>query len=370
MYDAIFEGEDEDVEGRRRGAAAAAAAAATAGGKGGWDALSLLDPGLFGQLQESFQDAMIFAYLGPRVAENTIPWAFEGEERRSRGRAEGGREEGGEGEERLHPHILELTSGQQLLGYVDVAPLSLDSLLEAGRREEEEREGGEEGLSLRSQLSGLSSVTDKKNYTPLRLVWQGRCLARSTRLRDPVKEEDVLVVQAHLEGEAQQQQQQQQGGQQGQQRKCYVIRGLESKQLLSSHQVRDAGTGELTHVLVSHRTPLVSHLHLLQAEGGVECRVSKGDLQSYVPSEYWRFPPRSQDHDVGSWYIERADPTAPGRNGGRSVAATRKEKLLPPAVMLLVCAYKTLDREVREEEKRQRSARLKETMKGWMGKML
>ena len=338
--------------------------------------MSLLDPGLFGQLQESFQDAMIFAYLGPSVAENTIPWAFEGEERRSRGRAEGGREEGEEGEEGLHPHILELTSGQQLLGYVDVAPLSLDSLLEAGRREEEEREvgeegGEEEGLSWRSLLSGLSSVTDKKNYTPLRLVWQGRCLARSTRLRDPVKEEDVLVVQTHLEGEAQQQQQQQQqGGQQGQQGKCYVIRGLESKQLLSSHQVRDAATGELTHVLVSHRTPLVSHLHLLQAEGGVECRVSKGDLQSYVPSEYWRFPPRSQDHDVGSWYIERADPTAPGRNGGRSVAATRKEKLLPPAVMVLVCAFKTLDREVREEEKRQRSARLKETVKGWMGKIL
>ena len=92
MYDAIFEGEGEEEEedegGRKREGAAGAAAAA---GAGGWDALSLLDPGLFGQLQESFQDAMIHAYLGPRVAENTIPWAFEGEERRSRGRAEGGR---------------------------------------------------------------------------------------------------------------------------------------------------------------------------------------------------------------------------------------------------------------------------------------
>jgi hypothetical protein len=35
-----------------------------------------------------------------------------------------------------------------------------------------------------------------------------------------------------------------------------------------------------------------------------------------------------------------------------------------------VCAFKTLDKEVREEEKRQRSARLKETVKGWMGKIL
>ena len=375
MYDAIFEGEYDDEgegeEGRRR----AGAAHAAADGAKGWDALILSDPGLFGQLQESFQDALIHAYLGPRVAENTIPWAFEGEERRSRGRVteEGGTEGGNEEQEGLHPHILELTSGQQLLGFVDTAPLSLDSLLEAGREGEEEGakekqgEEEEEGLSLRSQLSGLMSVTDENNYMPLRLVWQGRCLARSTRLRDPVEGEDVLVVQTYLEEEAQHQHQHQHQQQRG---KCYVIRGLESKRLLSSHQVRDAATGSLTHVLVSHRTPLVSHLHLLQAEGGVECRVTKGDLQSYVPSEYWRFPPRSQDHDVGSWYIERADPTAPGRNGGRNVAATRIEKLLPPAVIVLVCAFKTLDKEVMEEEKRQRSSRLKETVKGWVGKIL
>ncbi|GAB5031848.1 chaperone domain superfamily isoform 2 [Nannochloropsis oceanica] len=375
MYNAIHEGEhdceDENEEGRRRAGIAHAAAR----GAKPWDALTLSDPGLFGQLQESFHDALIYSYLGPRVAENTIPWAFEGEERRSRGRVteERGAEIGKEGQESLHPHILEMTSGQQLLGFVDAAPLSIESLLEAGREGkkegEKEKQGveEEEGLSLRSQLSGLISATDRKNYMPLRLVWQGRCLARSTRLRDPVEGEDVVVVQTYLEGEVQHQHQHQQQEQRG---KCYVIRGLESKRLLSSHQVRDAATGGLTHVLVSHRTPLVSHLHLLQAEGGVECRVTKGDLQSYIPSEYWRFPPRSQDHDVGSWYIERADPTAPGRNGGRSVAATRIEKLLPPAVIVLVCAFKTLDKEVIEEEKRQRSSKLKETVKGWVGKML
>jgi hypothetical protein len=251
---------------------------------------------------------------------------------------------------------------------------SMDCLLAAMLVVEEEEEEVEEAkatpvgegdtdLSLRSQLSGLSSVDDKPNYGPLRLVWQDNPLARSTRLWDTVKKEDVIVVQTEATepSAAAAAAQETNGATAG---KMYLIRGLDNQRVLSSHQVRDAASGELTHVLVSHRTPLVAHLHLLQAEGGVECRVSKGELRSYIPSDMWHFAPRSKDHDAASWYVERADAKGPTK---------AERRYLPPAVIMMCCAYKTLDKEVREEEKRRQHSvgnSLKNMAREFMGKLM
>ena len=340
-----------------------------------WKTLSQLEPGLFRHLEQEFEDAMIHAYLGPRVEANTIPWAFEAEERRRPPPRppQDKEDEQHAVDEPLHPHILQITSGQQLLGFVEAAPLSVDSLLSAIPvvEEEEKEEGKDESeLSLRSQLAGLSSVDDKSNYGPLRLVWQDTPLARSTRLWDTAKKEDVIVVQTEAGEQTTAAAGPQANGSDNTDNagaaspaKMYLIRGLDNQRLLSSHQIRDAASGELTHVLISHRTPLVAHLHLLQAEGGVECRVSKGELKNYIPSDMWHFAPRSKDHDAASWYLERAD----------AKGLTKAQRYLPPAVIMMCCAYKTLDKEAREEEKRRQqsvSTRLTALAKDFMGKLM
>lgn len=378
--------EDEELKGKQ-------GAGLGVGGKaaGPWDAVSLLNPGLLGRLQDSFQEAMIHAYLGPYVADNTIPWAFEAEERRARGSR--GRDEtrrGREGHQALHPHILEMTSGQQLLGYVESAPVCLEALLEGmtvqekrlasrpgadmASKGEGEGEGGADGLCLRSQLSGMVSLPDKKNFASLRVMWQGQCLGRGMRFWDSDKKEDVVLVEAYAlrDNEAPRPgwfgpQAPEQTGDEDMMG-SYVVRGLGARRLLSSHPVRHAASGAVSHVLVSHRTPLVSHFHLLQAEGGVECRVSKGDLKAYIPSEYWRFPPRSPDHDVGSWYIERTGLASPETE--RTLQAKLRGKMLPPVVMMLVCAFKTLDKEEQEVGKGGGPSRLQETLRGWVERVM
>jgi hypothetical protein len=256
----------------------------------------------------------------------------------------------------LHPHILQLTSGQQLLGFVEARadggwePFLPETAARAQEDDEEEEEDkgkegeGEEGedVTLRSPFSGLRSADGRHNYAPLLLMWQGAPMAEAVRLRDEGKGEDVVVVKV-----LQRVQQAADGGGGAESNEgeapCYMVRGLDTSALLSQHVVEGVRTGQATHLLICHRTPLVRHLHVIEvADRRVEVRISRGWKP---PSHLWHFPPRSPDHDHGGYYIERAE-----TEGER-----RRAMLLHPAVYVLACAYKTLDRE--EEERRKAQAR-------------
>lgn len=358
---------------------------------GGWDAeLSVLDGGLLGQLQQEFDNALLFAYLGPRVEEGmhglvvdsslsvgqcanghpiltitpcqtltkcsiypqpkgTIPWAFECEERRPLDYAEAAGAAAAPAEDdastpcvgALHPHILQMTSGQQLLGWVEARSDGGWTLPESMR---EERAGGsgQDDVTMRGPFSRLRSVEGQHAYTPLSLMWQGSLLAEAVRLRDEGKGEDVIAVKILQRAAGDEQQQQQEEGKDQEEAPCYLVRGLDTSALLSQHPIEDARTGHATHLLVCHRTPLVRHFSIVSAlDRRVEVRISRGYR---LPSRLWHFPPRSPDHDHGAFYVERAE-----------AHAKRQAALLHPAVYVLLCAYKTLARE--EEERRKAEAR-------------
>lgn len=281
----------------------------------------------------------------------TIPWAFECEERRPLDYDAGGAALGAEGgdsssgpEEHLppstgvrHPHILQMTSGQQLLGFVEArndGGWGVPSLPESASGEEGDGgEGQDSNVAMRAAFSGLRSVDGQPNYAALSLTWQGALLAEAVRLRDDGKGEDVIVVKTQREP------QQEKG-----EAPCFVVRGLDTSALLSQHVIEDmrAGQTTATHLMICHRTPLVRHLHIVSArDHRVEARISRGWKP---PSHLWSFQPRSPDHDHGAYYVERTE--ARGEQ--------RQALLLHPAVMVLACAYKTLDRE--EEERRKAEA--------------
>lgn len=339
------------AEWRRRQQRAAESTTGMTPGTDDWDlerALAMLDGGLLGQLQQEYDEALLFAYLGPRVEERTIPWAFECEERRpiDYEAAAGSDTDGGVGTAQLsagvlHPHILQITSGQQLLGFVEArADGGWSPFLPEGPPREQQQQ---DEPALRSPFSGLRSVEGRHNYAPLALTWQGAPLAEAVRLRNEQKGEDVIVVkvlQRAVQGEVK-------GGLtvegQGDEAPCYLVRGLDTSAIVSQHVVEDVRTGRPTHLMICHKTPLVKHMHILQvADRRVEVKISRGWRP---PSDLWRFPPRSPDHDIGGFYIERAE-----AEGER-----RRAMLLHPAVYIVSSAYKTLDRE--EEERRKAQAR-------------
>jgi hypothetical protein len=231
-----------------------------------------------------------------------------------------------------------MTSGQQLLGHVEARAEDTPFFLpEAAALQQLEKEGdaGEQNVTVRSPFSGLrSGEPGRHNYVPLLLTWQGAPLAQAARLRDEGKGEDVMVVKVlqQMRGVAAPS-----GSTAGEEEQapCYMVRGLDTSALLSQHVVEDvrSGQAQATHLLICHRTPLVRHLHVMSVhDRRVEARISRGWKP---PSDLWHFPPRSPDHDTGGYYIERAE-----AEGER-----RRASLLHPAVYVLACAYRTLDRE-------------------------
>ena len=199
-------------------------------------------------------------------------------------------------------------------------------------------------MTLRSPFSGLRSVEGRHNYNPLALTWQDAPLAEAVRLRDEGKGEDVIVVKVFQravpgEGKGTLRVDGQEEDESEPEAPCYMVRGLDTSALLSQHMVEDARTGQTTHLMICHRTPLVRHVHILQVhDRRVEVKISRGWRP---PSDLWHFPPRSPDHDTGGYYVERAE-----AEGER-----RAMMLLHPAVYILASAYKTLDREVEERRK-------------------
>lgn len=293
----------------------------------------------------------------------TIPWAFECEERRPIDyEVAAGRDANGSASTAqpsagvLHPHILQITSGQQLLGFVEArADGGWVPFIPEGpprEKQQEDKRGEEENVTLRSPFSGLRSVEGRHNYVPLSLMWQGQDapLAEAVRLRDEWKGEDVIVVKVlkHAvpgkgKGKGALRVEGQEEDDSGPEAPCYMVRGLDTPSLVSQHVIARTGQATPTHLMVCHRTPLVRHVHILQVhDRRVEVKISRGWRP---PSDLWHFPPRSPDHDIGGYYVERA-----GTEGER-----RRAMLLHPAVYILTSAYKTLDRE--EEERRKADAR-------------
>jgi len=286
----------------------------------------------------------------------TIPWAFECEERRPINDGGGGDKGGAEASQPStgvrHPHILQMTSGQQLLGYVEAraegTPFVLPKVATQQEQQQQHDDGGEEAVTLRSPFSGLRSVEPgRHNYASLELTWQGAPLAEAVRLRDEGKGEDVIVVKILQQMRGVAHHHPSRELQEEEEAPCYMVRGLDTAALLSQHVVEEvevrSGQAQATQVLICHRTPLVRHLHVVSVhDRRVEARISRAWKP---PSDLWHFPPRSPDHDTGGYYIERAE----------AEEERRRASLLHPAVYVMACAYRTLDRE--EEERRKAQAR-------------
>lgn len=95
-------------------------------------------------------------------------------------------------------------------------------------------------------------------------------------------------------------------------------------------------TGRLRHRLRVSTTLGVTHLYAYAPDGKCQARCARAWLP---PSELWLFGARSELHDVGGWSFElwpseRARGEPPPECGG-----------IPPAVLLLTCAFRTLDDE-------------------------
>lgn len=124
-----------------------------------------------------------------------------------------------------------------------------------------------------------------------------------------------------------------------------------------------AADGNITHMIILHRTPLVKHMHWYrfgEKDASCECRCTRARLP---PSKFWIFEPRCEKHDIGGWYVETFGRDKKGRAvpsrrhwqslnycGGAEVTGRASEGSsegkLHPAMYIMALAYRTLDLEV------------------------
>ena len=222
---------------------------------------SMNDTGLLESLEEEFDAALLHAFLGPRVDSEAIPHAFEAEERIRPS-----------GEDLPHEHILELTSGQQVLGWVTAAAsLHLGGLVAHG-------DDKREGWPLLHYWDGLTSMEAASNYLPLDLIWADKTVARSIRGVDRVSGDDVILIQTQL-GEVDKPVMSGKRGKvwnqcqsveehlltscvsfplslaTGNNGGMFAIRGLNKAGLISRHTVENLEKRQATHTLITHKTP-------------------------------------------------------------------------------------------------------------------
>jgi hypothetical protein len=117
-----------------------------------------------------------------------------------------------------------------------------------------------------------------------------------------------------------------------------TIRGLGSVTTsVLSRQTISNGDDQVTHHILSHKTPgVISMPFVRTSDGMIQARIIRG---SYLPSELWYFPPRSRTHDTGGFIIERYE--------HRKMEAT-----IHPSVLIACCAYRTLDEEAARRTRR------------------
>ena len=144
----------------------------------------------FSEFNKEFDSAVLHAYLGPRVEDGEIPMAFECEERIP------------STDDGAHPHILELTSGQQVLGWVVEAHSSLRVGAAASQTDGQQRQGckGDErnATLLHHYWDGLARV-EASNYISLDLVWGDKTIARGVRAVEPTTGDDMILIQTQVE---------------------------------------------------------------------------------------------------------------------------------------------------------------------------
>lgn len=220
--------------------------------------------GLLDTLEEEFDAAITHAYLGPLVERGTIPYAFECEERI-------GKE---------HSHILEMTSGQQLLGWVKASDDLLRLEHKAGVSRATRSSGDNEDhrkLPLFQYWDGLAFM-EASNFIPLDLVWaENKTIARSIRCLDPLSGDDVILIQTYMgeEEESMVSGENEVSTKEHQisfltkqypsasfsptgdfQSETYAVRGIARAGLLSRHPVENLKKQKATHTLITHKTPL------------------------------------------------------------------------------------------------------------------